>query len=110
MKRIISYMIIGIVAILIITNPSITSFKSYLGKNSYLGLMRKSNYFIYSVYRDSSYDDENDIQHSDVYIGVVGNFWMGRRPVNLKSDTLLSKYVDTIGHTGDGLPILSTRK
>lgn len=69
---------IGIAALfllLIITNPSVTAFKSYLGKNSYAGLMRKSNYFVYSTYVDNTYDDDRDIQHSDRYIGFVGNFF-----------------------------------
>lgn len=52
--------------ILIITNPSISSFKAFRGSNTYLGLERPANLFICSVYRD--YD-------SNRYLGIVGNFF-----------------------------------
>ncbi len=54
----------GAMLLLIITNPSISAFKAYIGSNTYRGLERPLNFFICSVYR---YGGEK-------YLGVVGNF------------------------------------
>ncbi len=54
----------GVTLLLIITNPSISAFKAYIGSNTYRGLERPLNFFICSVYR---YGGEK-------YLGVVGNF------------------------------------
>lgn len=64
MKKLL-YITIGIVAILIVTNPSITAFKSYRGKETYEGLRRPLNFWVCSVYRDKGSE----------FIGILGNFW-----------------------------------
>jgi len=59
------YIILGIVAIFIVTNPSASAFKEYIGSSSYSGLQRTGQYFVCSVY-----------QHEGVsYFGVAGNFF-----------------------------------
>lgn len=55
-----------LVLILIITNPSMQSFKEFLGESSYDGLSRKYNFFLFSIYKD--YD-------GDLYLGFLGNFF-----------------------------------
>lgn len=59
------YIILGIVAIFIITNPSVSAFKTFRGKASYEGLKRPVNLFVYSIYKD----------HGAEYVGVFGNFF-----------------------------------
>ena len=59
------YVVIGIIVILIITNPSVTAFKTYLGRDSYYGLKRPANLFICAFYKD----------HTKDYFGMIGNFW-----------------------------------
>ncbi len=59
------YIILGIVAIFIITNPSITAFKNYLGSSSYSGLKRTENFFVCSLYSHGGRK----------YFGIAGNFW-----------------------------------
>ncbi|WP_214072182.1 hypothetical protein [Mucilaginibacter sp. dw_454] len=68
----------GILAIFIITNPSASAFKEYLGRNNYKGLKRQSNYFIFSEYQDSSYTDH--VRHEEKYYGVLGNFMVYHEP------------------------------
>lgn len=51
--------------ILIITNPSVSAFKTFRGRASYEGLRRPVNLFVYSVYKD----------HSTEFIGLFGNFF-----------------------------------
>lgn len=65
MKHKILYAAIGVLALFIITNPSVTAFKTYRGKSSYEGLYRPTNLFVASVYKDGG----------NKYIGMVGNFW-----------------------------------
>ena len=69
--------IISIVLLFIITNPSTTAFKNYLGKTSYYGLKRSLNLFVVSEYEDRGND----------YLGVLGNFlWLNKpSPVNEKN-------------------------
>ena len=55
---------IGILLLFIITNPSISSFKAYIGDTKYDHLSRPANLFLFSVYED----DFNE------YVGVFGNF------------------------------------
>jgi hypothetical protein len=60
-------MICGIaIAGFIITNPSLTSFKEYLGVNYSAGLSRKSNYYIFSKFK----------YHNKYYLGILGNFFL----------------------------------
>ena len=63
MKKI-YYVLIGVLILLIITNPSIKAFKEYLGVQSFNGLRRSVNFFIVSIYKS----DEGE------YIAVIGNF------------------------------------
>lgn len=57
------YILLGILCLFIITNPSISSFKAFIGKTDD-NYKRTSNFFIFSTYR----------WHSS-YIGVLGNFF-----------------------------------
>lgn len=50
---------------LLFTNPSARRYKEYLGRNSYTGLKRKSNYLLFSIYSTGSVD----------YVGAVFNFF-----------------------------------
>jgi hypothetical protein len=59
-------LIFGVIILLfIITNPSISAFKAYQGSNTYQGLSRPVNLFVFSVYDDNIGRD---------YIGLFGNF------------------------------------
>lgn len=60
----IKYFILGIVAIFIITNPSVSAFKTFRGKSSYDGLYRPINLFVFSIYKDRSHP----------FVGLFGNF------------------------------------
>jgi len=79
MKKKIVFILVGILLLFIITNPSPTAFKEYQGRNSYSGLRRTFNLFLFSEYKD----------HGDKFIGVVGNFWeikhIKRPTINLDS-------------------------
>lgn len=55
---------IGIVLLLIITNPSMKKFKDYQGQSSYKGFRRVANFGIFSVYA---------YKH-DRYVGLFLNF------------------------------------
>ncbi|PWG82056.1 hypothetical protein DDR33_03280 [Pararcticibacter amylolyticus] len=58
------YIIMGILLVLILTNPSRSSFTSYLHKSHYDGVGREFNGLVFSVY---SYKDIR-------YLGILGNF------------------------------------
>jgi hypothetical protein len=76
-----AYLISGICAfILIITNPSISAFKAHQGASSYSGLVRKYNFFIFSVYECGSEVDawgksNNNAIYNGEYVAVLGNFF-----------------------------------
>lgn len=55
---------LGVLLLLIITNPSISAFKAFRGRESYSGLKRPLNLFVASVYKE----------HSKKFIGFFGNF------------------------------------
>lgn len=62
--------------LLIITNPSVTAFKTYRGLNTYKGLKRPLNLFVYSIYQEDEFDEDGDfIKDGDKYLAVFGNFW-----------------------------------
>jgi len=63
-KRI-GYVLLIVIAILIITNPSTKRFKEYRGENSYSGLKRVQNWAVFSIYKDGG----------DKYLGIVLNFF-----------------------------------
>jgi hypothetical protein len=58
------YIIAGIIAILIITNPSLRSFKEHLGYTESNGLSREYNFLLCSVYQDGN----------TTYFGICENF------------------------------------
>jgi hypothetical protein len=59
------WLITGAVLLLfIITNPSVSAFKAYRGKDSYSGLRRTSNLFVLSIYKERGHE----------FIGLFGNF------------------------------------
>jgi len=60
----------GIVLLLVLTNPSLSTFKEYRGKDpkkNYEYVRRQLNLFVLSVYVDNTDDNER-------YIGIFGNF------------------------------------
>jgi len=60
----VKYIVGGVLAFLLITNPSLQAFKAHQGEVSYEGLNRKYNFFVFSIYGDGT----------SQYIGVLGNF------------------------------------
>lgn len=63
------YILLGVLALLIITNPSITAFKAYSGESR--GVTKPVNLFIASVYSvDGDYE----------YVGLMGNFIKVKSP------------------------------
>lgn len=64
MKQYLKYWPIGLVVLLLLTNPSISEFKAYKGSNTYKGLRRPINLFILSEY-----------EAHNKYIGILGNFF-----------------------------------
>lgn len=85
MKKIL-YIILGMLALLIITNPSVTAFKTYLGRSSYAGLQRPVNLFVCAFYKDRSGE----------YFGMVGNFWKLEREVKPISELDRRRMEDSI--------------
>lgn len=62
---------LGILCLFIITNPSVSAFKTYRGRESYQGLYRPVNLFVLSEYKDRGSE----------FIGVMGNFILVKKPV-----------------------------
>ncbi len=91
------YILLAILCLLIITNPSITAFKAYEGNHAYPERIRRPvNLFIFSEYTADSHR----------YIGILGNFidfgWRHNDVVTVDSvvtpkDTL-GILVDTSAH------------
>ena len=74
-KRVVTLSIIGIIAILIFTNPSPYSYKQYVALKHNLPeryfvyrviVGRETNYFVFSIYRDNLHERS---------IGILGNFF-----------------------------------
>jgi hypothetical protein len=65
MKKRWYYIVIGIVAVFIVTNPSIKAFKDHLGRTNYEYLSCKYNFFVCSIYLDDQQE----------YLGITGNFF-----------------------------------
>ena len=59
------YWLLGVLLLLIITNPSVKAFKDYLGKTSYINMRKENNFFVGSLY---SYNGES-------YFAIAGNFF-----------------------------------
>lgn len=71
MKRKLLYTLLGFLCLFIITNPSANAFKEHLGRNSYSGLIREHNFFVYSTYLDN--------EESEKYVAILGNFFEIKR-------------------------------
>ncbi len=95
-KRKLFSFIIFIVLFLLVTNPSNTSFKNYLGLTSNKGLKKEMNFFIFSVFSYYSYHYKNDAAefhlineqkelHREVYFGVAGNFFECKKSFQTES-------------------------
>lgn len=68
MKRERTYFILAaVLALLIVTNSSIKDFKDFVGVNTYAGLHKKRNFFVFSLFKNDRYHQE--------YIGVLGNLF-----------------------------------
>lgn len=93
LKRKIAIAIVFLVFILL--NPSIKQFKDYVGSNSYKGLRRHKNWFIFSIFKDG---DEEE------YVGALSNFFpiakhdseTSMDSVSVLSDTITYAEGDTI--------------
>ena len=71
------YTWIGIIVVLILTNPSRSAFTSYLHQSGSAGIGRKYNFFVCSIYSDnnnSGYRGGSFHPKTDLYIGFLGNF------------------------------------
>jgi hypothetical protein len=97
MKKKLTLAIAGVLLLFIVTNPSVSAFKTYLGYSSYQGLKRPVNLFVLSEYT----------AHGDKYVGIVGNFWKVEKPkertVAVTDSTVL---VDSSVKTVDTVPQL----
>lgn len=73
-KRI--YIVCAVLGVLVITNPSRSSFASYLHTNSTKGIGRVFNGIIFSVYSDKYSRGKDASKIYEVYyIGFLGNFF-----------------------------------
>jgi len=62
------YMTLGvIIAIFVITNPSMKSFEEHQGTEHREFLARETNYFVCSIY--------HDYRHTERYLAILGNFF-----------------------------------
>ena len=79
-------LLIFILLFLVMTNPSMTTFKNYLGYSSYEGLKKERNFFIFSVFRYKFSEPKKPYlpygrdhvpvaPRNEVYIGIAGNFF-----------------------------------
>lgn len=87
--------IIGaVLALFIITNPSITAFKAYLGYNTYEGLKRPVNLFICSVYKSPGSE----------YVGFFGNFIKVQKKNNQVAEIKTDPFIKYGGHEIKDIP------
>lgn len=80
-KNLYTYIPLGVLALLVITNPSPNAFKDYLGIKTTVGIQRRGNLFICSYY-----------EYEDKYFAIAGNFFQ------IKTDSVSSKK-DTVVKT-----------
>jgi hypothetical protein len=79
MRRKVLYTIGALILLLIITNPGVKEFRSYLHENRENSIAgRDANFFIFSTY--SNIGDYVDSPHNGYhmkfrYIGILGNFF-----------------------------------
>jgi hypothetical protein len=75
MKKIILYVFGVVLLILIITNPSLKDFMENQSNETYMGLSREHNFFLWSIYVSSGYNPEGTTYYGK-YLGILGNFIM----------------------------------
>lgn len=79
MRRNILYGTAAFLLLLLLTNPSLDAFKSYLHQNKENGFAgRDANFFVFSIYSDiGDYMDSPHNGHSIKfkYLGMLGNFF-----------------------------------
>ncbi|MCO5936842.1 hypothetical protein NAF17_14965 [Mucilaginibacter sp. RB4R14] len=71
------YFLLGILLVLIVTNPSLKDFKENQGHETYEGLTRDTNFFVCSIYVSSGYNPEGTTYYGK-YFGILGNFFFIR--------------------------------
>ncbi|WP_419788884.1 hypothetical protein HDF19_02070 [Mucilaginibacter sp. E4BP6] len=79
------YILGGIILLFIITNPSISAFKAYIGSNTYSGLKRTTNLFVCSIYKHNGVD----------YFGITGNFFELKKQQVQISDSEKQRIIDS---------------
>lgn len=62
---------LGLLLILIVTNPSPNQFREYSGWRQYHSVHRRWNLFVCSIY-----EGDWDKSYRPIYIGVLGNFFI----------------------------------
>ena len=62
--------VISVIVLLIVLNPSYSDFKEYSGTTE--NLHRASNFMLFSIYTHSGYDERN--YSNDKYLGILKNF------------------------------------
>lgn len=93
MKKKIIYTLIGIIILLVLTNPSLNEFKEHIGYSSrlivndnvaikYSSINKVNNYLICSLYSCEgvkclgyNYESQNTISFNEKYFGILGNFF-----------------------------------
>ena len=76
---------IGILLLFILTNPSISAFKAYVGSNTYSGLKRTTTLFICSIYKHNGVD----------YFGITGNLFELKKQQVQISDSEKQRIIDS---------------
>lgn len=77
LKRI-HWILIAIAMMLLLTNPSRSSFASYLHQTGYGSIGRDFNGLIFSVYSERDYQGRQNgesVFHKTYYFGILGNFF-----------------------------------
>jgi len=67
------YWVIGVLLLLIITNPSRKDFNDHMSLGVYENVRRENNFFICSTYKHRNY----------LYLGIIGNFFKISSPKDL---------------------------
>jgi len=73
----IKWIALVILALLVLFNPSPTSFNKYIeGKSGYVAkkTYRKANYLIFSIYYNGGYRNDERVTANDTYVGFLENF------------------------------------
>lgn len=95
---------LGILCLFIITNPSVSAFKTYRGRESYQGLYRPVNLFVLSEYKD----------RGNEFIGVFGNFIPVKHYVPVEmvigADSVKSAVLNENGRTDSSIHVVGTTK